>query len=143
MTERATSMKIVNDYPPNYRAIVDALGEQPSAFFCYGDTIYNPSGREVPLDIEKHEEVHMKQQGDNPELWWFRYLSEPDFRFEQELEAYGTQYAIAKQAVGGGKLLEWALDNMSEAFASESYGSLISFAEARSKIRNFAKSVII
>ncbi len=136
-------MKIVNDYPPNYRQIVDALGDQPEALFCYGDTIYNPRGGDVPPDIEKHEEVHMKQQGSNPDLWYHRYLSSPEFRLEQELEAYGTQYAFAKAALKGGKLLEWALENMAKALSGGAYGGLLTFAEAKSKIRNYAKGVII
>ena len=147
-------MKILNTFPPNYDLIQIALDPEPHAIFCYGDTIYNPSGREITPDVEFHEEIHMRQQGNDINGWYTQYLQDPQFRLEQELEAYGEQYKYAKERidamdelateqgkklqVGKNKLLTWGLESMALALAGVSYGNLISFGEAKSKIRNYA-----
>jgi hypothetical protein len=86
-------MKIKEEFPPNYAAITAILGEvdHRKPVFCYGDTIYNPFKVEVTADLHIHEEVHCKQQGEYPDIWWNQYLSDKDFRLHQEIEAYGTQ----------------------------------------------------
>lgn len=91
-------MKIVTAYPPNYDAIVAAFPEvknQVFVLFTYGDTIYNPSGKEVPFYTLEHEAIHeLQQMGMGPRVWWDRFLAEPDFRFEQELDAYRKEYQV-------------------------------------------------
>lgn len=92
-----------------------------------------------------------------PEEWWHHYLIDPEFRLDQELEAYGHQYAFAQEhiraqeaqanregktlAAGMTNLLEHALDSMATALSGPEYGSVIGYAQARSRIRNFAKNV--
>src|SRR4051794_40352326 len=92
-------MQIKNNFPPNIELIRAVLPVPPDATFCYGDTIYNPSGKELPQDIQLHESIHSKQQGDDPETWWNRYLIDIDFRRDQEIEAYGEQFAFAKHHI--------------------------------------------
>lgn len=149
-------MEILNhEYPPNYDLIKAALNPEAHAIFCYGKKIYNPSARELDPSIEHHESIHCKQQGTDIDGWYFKYLTDPAFRLSQELEAYGEQYKYTKRslealndAMEGGKklvigktdLLSYALDSMAYALSGVSYGGLISFAEARSKIRNYAKN---
>lgn len=149
-------MKTVIGLPPNYELIRIALNPSKHAIFCYGDTIYNPSNRTITPDIEHHEYIHSKQQGDNPDLWYARYLQDPQFRLEQEIEAYGEQYVLAKEniekadeearketkvlAAGKTQLLRWALESMARALSGADYGNLISYGEAQSKIRNYAKN---
>jgi len=132
-------MKIVNDYPPNYRDITAAIPSADSSkpIYCYGETIYNPHGRTITADLEKHESVHARQQAGNPDTWWYRYLSDPGFRLAQELEAYGEQFAFVRPLIHG-QLRQWALDSMAKALSSDAYGNLLSHAEAASKIRNYA-----
>lgn len=133
---RVTNLKISTDYPPNYMDIVSILGEDKNAVYCYGDTIYNPNNRTITADVEIHEEVHSKQQGDTPEIWYYKYLHEPQFRLGQEIEAYGVQYAFAKQFAQG-SLLEWLKDKMAMALSSETYGNIISYRDAEQAIRNY------
>jgi len=86
-------MKIVIDYPPNIEKIKEAFGEiRPSIVFTFGDTLYNPGNGNISDDLMVHEEIHMKQQGDNPEAWWEKYLMDSTFRLHEELEAYRNQY---------------------------------------------------
>lgn len=133
-------MKKSADYPPNYKTILEYLPDADNGhtIFCYGDTLYNPNGREISADLDAHEEVHSAQQGDNPDLWWQQYLTSPAFRLAQEIEGYGAQFALLKDHAHG-KLREWLLDSMATALSGLTYGKLISFGEARSKIRNYSR----
>lgn len=149
-------MKIIVDYPPNYDLIRTALNPRHHVVFCYGDAIYNPSGRPLSPDIEHHEEIHSKQQGANPDAWYARYLQDPRFRLSQELEAYGAQYLFAKEhiqkaaeeaakerkalTIGKNRLLRYALETMAFALSSQDYGNLISYGEAERRIKACAKT---
>ena len=133
-------MKIINSNPPNIDLILASdLKPNEDTVFCYGKTIYNPSGNKILPDIEHHEEVHSKQQKGNIDGWYYKYITDKEFRLKQELEAYGSQYKFLKGLVPDKKLLKWRLEKMAEALSSESYGNLLSYGEAESKIRNYAK----
>jgi hypothetical protein len=140
-----TSMKQKQETPPNYLEIVKHLGELDlkNVIFCYGDTIYNPTGKTITPDLEIHEDTHRKQQGHAPDIWWEQYLTDPIFRLNQELEAYGAQYQFACKAIdeikGPASMKKWALESMAKALSGEIYGRIIGLAEAQSKIRNYAK----
>lgn len=131
-------MKVSEKYPPNINDIRLFLDVSDDVIFCYGDTIYNPSKKTITEDLMLHEEVHKRQQGGLPDAWWFRYLRDEQFRLEQELEAYGVQYSLVKSKTSG-KLREWILDKMAEALSGKVYGNLLNFAQAKSKIRNYAE----
>lgn len=89
-------MQIKKEFPPIYDSLLKA-GMQPSdkTVYTYGDTIYNPGGHEIPMDLKIHEETHGEQQGNDPDKWWDRYLQDPYFRIQEETVAYGRQYAYA------------------------------------------------
>ena len=133
-------MQIKNEFPPNYQEIKNKFQnlEKSKPIFCYGDIIYNPFNLEVTYDLQVHEEVHSKQQGLYPEIWWNKYLNDDEFRLYQEIEAYGEQYKLATTKATG-KLLEWVLDKTAEALSSELYGKLLTFNEAKCKIKNYTK----
>lgn len=134
-------MKIQKTYPPNYVAITDALGVVRGAVFCYGDTIFNPFDVDITPDIEVHEAVHMRQQGEYPDVWYYKYLNDSEFRLSQEIEAYGEQYNFIKKHMRG-KLLEWGLDRMAQALSGKEYGGLLSFGEAKCKIKLHSKNMV-
>lgn len=135
-------MKVVEEYPPNYAVICAALGTPPEhAVFTYGDAIYNPSGRELLPDVIYHESIHAEQQGNAPDLWYTKYLSDPDFRYEQELEAYGKQYQYAVDAGARGKMLDWLLEKMALALSGAAYGTLIEYGRAASAIKRYARNL--
>lgn len=131
-------MKISDSFPPNIQDIRARLVVHGDVIFCYGDTIYNPSKKELTEDLIVHEQVHSEQQGNLPDVWWFRYLNDDGFRLSQEIEAYGAQYALVKSKTHG-TLREWILDRMADALSGDVYGNLLTFAEAKSKIRNYEK----
>lgn len=136
-------MKILDQFPPNIREIRKKFPvvDVNKPIFAWGDSIFNPYGREITPDLEHHESIHMRQQGNMPEIWWYDYLRDEAFRFSQELEAYGEQYAYVKRAGIKGKLLEWGLEKMAEALSSDMYGTMCTSNEAKCKIKNFARSL--
>lgn len=132
-------MHISTNFPPNYRRIQEVLGDSKTSVYTYGDTIYNPWGRKLTQDIIEHEKVHMRQQGAYPEFWCEQYLTDPAFRLQAEVEAYGTQYAFALKHVQNRALIKWLLDKLAAELASPCYSVGISCGAAHSKIRNYAK----
>jgi len=90
-------VKVLVEKPPVWDSVCTAFKINPIAFFTYGDTIYNPSNLNLPIEIIAHEKVHMEQQNHNEKdaaLWWGKYLRDPQFRVDQEAKAYGKQYAV-------------------------------------------------
>lgn len=135
-------MKVSEEVPPNYQELLVAfpsiVRERP--IFCYGDTIYNPFKKNIPADLVFHEAVHSKQQGNTPEIWWMRYIQDEQFRLEQEFEAYGEQYAFIARHIGNNRIKKQYLESMSTALSGEVYGRLLSYGEAESKIKRYAKA---
>lgn len=128
-------MKIVTDYPPNIekiKEVFDFTGKVPC--FTYGDTLYNPSGNPVSASLLAHEEVHVKQQGDDPESWWDRYLVDVPFRLEQEIEGYKAQYKEAKKWIKDRNELFRYARGLAHDLSSPMYGNIINSQEALTKI---------
>lgn len=139
-------MKILTkQYPPNWLMIKIALPniEKYKPIFAYGDTIYNPFERTITKDMEVHESVHTRQQGDTISEWWDKYLLDPSFRLEQEVEAYSVQYVFFKENANNGRLSKWLKSKIAEALSGESYGNLISYNAAESRINKLAKTMIL
>lgn len=121
-------MKIIEQYPPNYKEIEKAFnlgGITP--VFTYGNYIYNPHKCIITLDLGEHERTHSRQQKEAPELWWDKYLKDPEFRLSQELEAYRNQFRFYKTAVKG-----WMpfLKRIAGDLSGRMYGNIISYQDA-------------
>lgn len=132
-------MKISKEFPPNYdliKAFFPRL-EDHKPTFAFGGTIYNPFGVNITPDIEAHEVIHDIQQKGDPDNWWKYYLGDPEFRLEQEIEAYGTQYLFAKQSGVRGKMLEWLKNKLAMSLSGDLYGNMCKYQYAEDKIRNF------
>lgn len=85
---------VVNKFPPNYDEIckhIPAVQQNQAIVFTYGKTIYSPAGVESRPDLMVHEQVHVKRQA-KPKEWWSKYLTDIDFRLQEELVAYRAQY---------------------------------------------------
>lgn len=116
--------------PPNYGKLVEVFGAGAlrRAVFTYGDTIYNPKGGRITPDLMAHEQVHERQQAAiGVEVWWGRFLADPSFRLEQELEAYRTQF----HSVPGRKNRRELLPHIVRSLAGPLYGNIISKAKAK------------
>ena len=134
-------MKIKRERPPVYDLIVSA-GMRPheGVVYTYGDTIYNPSGNELPDHIVHHEETHCLQQGDDPDAWWERYVTDPYFRFEQEAEAYAAQYDFMCESIRDRNRRSKILFDMALMLSGPVYGGTVSHSVARKMIKNKAKT---
>lgn len=88
-------MKSIKSFPPNIAAIaaVFPAAMNVGVLFAWGDSIFNPSGIEIPPELMAHEKIHGDRQlAMGVEAWWDRYLKDPDFRYEEELVAHRAEY---------------------------------------------------
>jgi len=149
-------VKIKHEKPPIWDKLQEA-GMRPdpdNIFITYGDTIYIPSGRQIPDYTIEHEKVHMRQQKEyttgtgacrdscfakqdtlekcscgtqksGPDIWWDRYPKEDYFRLEQEYAGYVRQYEyMCKFVKDRNQRSRIALD-IAGSLASATYGDLI------------------
>lgn len=131
-------MKIIKSWPPNIEEIRQAgLEVNEESVFCYGNDIYCLNGKEPRADILFHENIHIKQQKGNPEVWWTAYLQDRDFRFREELEAYTGQYLFIKRNLKNKAVKEY-LDIISEALASPQYKLGLTKSQTETAIRKNA-----
>lgn len=119
-------MKILNEYPPFWQDILDAgMSPANTILATYGDTIYNPSASDIPEHLMMHEKVHSLSQGDDPQKWWNRYLTDPYFRIDEEVEAYREQYKFICKSVKDRNRRAQILSQLATSLASPMYGSII------------------
>lgn len=129
-------MKIEQNNPPNYDEIALYFDiEGKPVVFAYGDTLYNPSGNFIPDHLMVHEEVHSRQQGIEVKEWWDRYLIDPDFRLEQEVEAYRAQYKFLSKQTRNRELLFQFLNKFSKDLSGPIYGHMIDYETAKRLIK--------
>lgn len=131
-------MKILKQDPPHQiryqcEKAFDLTGTEPA--FMYGDTLYNPFGKQLDDTLLAHESVHSMQQGDDPLKWWHQYLKDKDFRFKQELEAYRVQYRVAKDLIPDRNDVARLLFKMSSDLSSPMYGDIVGRIEALKLIK--------
>lgn|SRR3990167_2255986 len=130
-------IKISHSKPPHYakmlKAFPAATWDKPVAF-AYKDTIYT-NVEKVEAHLIVHEATHLKQQELNLDEWIDLYIKDPAFRLKQEIEAYGNQYKWVRARTPV-KVYDNFLDQCADALSSPLYNNIISFAEARSKIRH-------
>lgn len=136
-------MHILSQRPPNYDQLKEAFGfnDKKIVYFTYGNIIYNPHGKSITDDLIRHEQIHGEQQQYDPliaKLWWERYLIDPEWRIEQEGEAYGAQYDFICQKVKDRNLRVKYLHKFAEALSGPLYGNVISHSEATIKIKEYA-----
>lgn len=125
-------MKIKTKYPPNINKIKEKFGNIPNNLvFTYKNILYSPSGRNISKDLKVHEKVHIKQQGDNSDSWWNKYLNDESFRLNQELEAYKKQYNFFKNTCKIKSRIPQFLNKIASDLSGTIYGNIISFDEAK------------
>ena len=144
MVELVT-MNITVAIPPIFKEIVAVFPEaiKPGVLFCFGDTIYNPSGIKIPNWLVAHENVHRKQQAVHPGVtcgWWLDYLNDPKFRFDQELPAHIEEYKQFRIDNRGRNVRRLYLRLVAERLSGPLYGRMMTYTEARKLIKIGAKN---
>jgi hypothetical protein len=128
-------MNIVIDFPPNIGAIRAYFPLTGFEIFCWGDTVYNPSGIQLPPELLEHEKVHSKQQGNDVQGWWDQYLIDKKFRFEQELEAHQVEFMVYSRRQPSRALRRIYLKKIARRLSSAMYGKMVTFEKAKKLIR--------
>lgn len=131
-------VEIVKGHPPIYDKIVaafPAVTRNRGVVFTYGNTLYNPGGWPIDEPLMTHEETHSAQQGKmGKDAWWDKYLVDPAFRTEQELEAYQAQFKVAKQRFDR-PVWRRELKRLAKDLSSGIYGNILSYEQAEATIR--------
>lgn len=140
-------MKVSFEKPPVYdeaNKIFKLEENGIGAVFTYGDTCYNPFGVPLTAELIRHEETHMEQQEGHPDVaavWWKRFVQDPQFRVDQEAEAYGAQYKLYCQQHKDRNSRAKYLWQIATLLAGPMYGNVIKHAEAMALIKQYAEGV--
>lgn len=92
---------IILTQPPNFEQIhaIFPRAADHGVLFAYYPNIHNPSGIVVPPALIAHEEVHLHRQRDaGLHKWWESYLSDCEFRYNEELLAHAVEFKMQKGA---------------------------------------------
>ena len=138
------STQISFETPPVWDRVKEMFTIGGGTLFAYGDTVYNPGKIRIGEDLLRHEETHLEQQDGSREKaaeWWDQYLADPEFRIQQEVEAYGEQFKFICRNANNGKYrnqqARW-LHALAGQLSSPMYGSVIKHAEAYRRIKDYA-----
>lgn len=130
---------IRNDTPPNWAEIHAALPDVSldHQIFAWVPYIYwkHQDTRPLQQDLIAHELKHHDQQDEmGPVRWWQRYLNDPQFRLDQEIEAIRAQLACARGMTRDRTKIFNLARTQAQNLASPVYGGVITFQEAYDKI---------
>ncbi len=132
-------IKIIQGYPPNYQQIASNFPVTENQIYAYYPNIYKTREDDIEPSILLHENIHCeRQKHQGVEKWWYNYIMDKDFRLEEELCAFGAQYAFA-QTVYRSKQCQKMLHEMSVNLSSPLYGNIIDKNKAECLIRLRAK----
>lgn len=135
-------MIVKNEYPPNIEKIRSKLNvSRKGIYYCYGNVIYNPDNYPLPPYVIAHEEVHERQQGDDPEGWWDKYLEDKEFRLEQEKEAHRVGYQVFKDLIKKKSAREQFLILKARDLSSRAYGNMVKYTKAKEIISGNGETV--
>lgn len=151
-------MRIIIDHPPNIESINKAfhVKDRYGILYTYGDSIYSPSGEQIPEWLLRHEEVHSQRQYDlgkkvageefakgsdedyyklGAEIWWDTYITDEKFRLEEELAAHRVEYQTFKEMHNRHET-RGHLIMMAERLSSDMYGNCTTKKKAKELIKD-------
>lgn len=125
-------MKFSTEKPPNWETLEKKFGVKWGAVaVTYGDTVY--ARDPIRDDLKAHEAIHVGQQLEYPggiEAWWKRYLEDPAFRVEQEIEAYREQLKFVRRHVPDRNKAFRIHDQLARDLSGPTYGHAIPYQTA-------------
>lgn len=125
-------MNISHEKPKNWQMLVERFGAVwGKTVVTYGDTCH--CAKPLSEDLMVHEAVHVRQQK-NPDEWWARYMMDPVFRVEQEVEAYKEQMDYFRRVLKDRNQLFRIQDKLARDLCGPLYGRAISYDEAFRRI---------
>lgn len=126
-------MQIIDEFPPNIEEIKKVFPIKTNTVYTYGDILYAPGIKfALPMDLIEHESIHSLQQRayGGPQKWWDRYLKDPEFRKEHEMQAYQEQYKYLCRYCNNRAERFQLLVVLARDFSSPLYGSIVDFYTA-------------
>lgn len=103
-----------------YKKVFPAIDQH--TIFAYDRNIY--ADDYLPDHLVVHEKVHLRQQKEiGLDLWVDQFLSDPQFRLKQEIEAYKAQLSSIKDRNSRQKIRVQS----AKALSSPMYGNIITF----------------
>ena len=127
---------IKKELPPNIENIrLAGFGTDPEGIYAYAPDVFSLSKKDIPADIQYHEDIHIQRQGDSPLAWWHKWLTDKDFRLEEELIAYAEQSKRVR-AVMGSRASEGCIDEAAGNLSSDLYKLGITKNQAKTLIRH-------
>lgn len=134
------NLTVVLDRPPIFEKIADVLPQarKTGVIFTYGDKVYNPSRVSLTPELTAHEATHVAQQIEmGADVWWDRYLADPQFRYEQELEAHRVE--LEAYSVFNNRHARRAAEKLiARRLAGPLYGNASTEAKARKDLKHVA-----
>jgi hypothetical protein len=89
-------LTVVDARPPNFDKIVAVLPDaaQSGVMFAYDGKVYWPGGKgPLTRELNDHEAVHLeRQKHQGLDSWWEQYLTDVNFRYNEELLAHRAEY---------------------------------------------------
>lgn len=134
------AVEVVDGLPPNIEKILEEIPAVEKylgrgVVFAWDGVIYAPGRLAVDPWIVEHEMVHFEQQDGDPIAWWDRYLVDPRFRLDQEIEAHAAEYAAYCRLVRDRNQRHYHLLGMGQRLAGELYGRLAPCREIMQRIK--------
>ena len=131
-----SDVTILAEFPPNIDQIRKAFRLSGAEIFAWDGTIYAPKSTGLPLHLIEHEKVHFRQQREagGPQAWWSRYIEDPQFRLDQEMEATIVEFQVYS-ATHGRKQRRSFLDVLARRLSSPMYGGMITTKVAKARIK--------
>lgn len=130
-------MKTSQTIPDIYPTLKEKFGvEFDDIAITYGDTVY--SSTPLASDVAHHESIHIRQQTEydgGAKAWWDRYLIDPVFRYEQELEAYRAQYQFVCRHGRDRNAIARRLIAYANALSGSMYANVATYQQAYNAIR--------
>lgn len=126
-------MAIVSSYPPNYAEILKVFpgAQRPGIIFAYAPNIHAPGNQKIPPDLIAHEMMHIQRQQEiGVEIWWENYLTNPDFRYWEEVLAHRVEYNHLIQVSANRNTRRMALKHVSKKLAATLYKTGITREQA-------------
>lgn len=117
--------------PPNIEDIKKVFTINDTTVFCYKDVLYNPNNCPLDIPIMEHETMHSRQQGDDPAGWWKKYLEDPVFRLEQEVDAFSVQYIVQCKFIKNRDKRALNLQRLATTLSGNVYGNIITYEDAK------------
>jgi hypothetical protein len=128
---------IKNERPPNYDQIAAVFQLNGREIFAYDGVIYAPGKGVITVELLAHETVHFDQQStEGVEKWWDKYLSDTEFRLDQELPAHRGEYLVFLSRHKDRNERARYLDLVASRLSSNLYGSIISKKQALCRLRS-------